>query len=213
MTRCDDEAATRLRAYFGERLALYGHDPRGVDWQSAEAQRARLEAVLAIGPLDGASLLDAGCGLGDLHAYLRERAVAARYTGCDLSAAHVAAAQQAYPEARFLAAEVREVLAAERFDYVIACGLLHLRVPRWNRWAWDLVRAMYANCRRGLAVTLPHRGAAHPPILAAVDPADWLMRLRLLCPASVAQPLDWWGDTVFLLRKDGLLSEHAQRSQ
>src|SRR5579883_3256588 len=164
MTRCDDEAATRLRAYFGERLALYGHDPRGVDWQSAEAQRARLEAVLAIGPLDGASLLDAGCGLGDLHAYLRERAVAARYTGCDLSAAHV--------------------------DYVIACGLLHLRVPRWNRWAWDLVRAMYANCRRGLAVTLPHRGAAHPPILAAVDPADWLMRLRLLCPATVAQPLD-----------------------
>jgi SAM-dependent methyltransferase len=201
MTRRDDEAAARLRAYFGERLARYGHDPRGVDWQSGEAQRARFDAVLAIGSLDGATLLDAGCGLGDLYGYLRARGVTIRYAGCDLSSAHVTAARQAYPGTRFVVADVREVLAAERFDYVIACGLLHLRVPRWNRWAWDLVRAMYANCGRGLALTLPHRGAGHPPVLAAVDPADWLERLRRLCPAAEAHPLVEWGDTVYLLRK------------
>src|SRR5579871_2219140 len=151
MARRDDEAAARLRAYFGERLARYGHDPRGVDWQSTEAQQSRFEALLAIGHLDGATVLDAGCGLGDLYAYLCAHGMAVRYTGCDLSTAHVAAARQAHPGIRFIACDVREVLATERFDYVIACGLLHLRVPRWNRWAWDLVRVMYANCRHGFA--------------------------------------------------------------
>ena len=107
----------------------------------------------------------------------------------------------AYPEARFVAADVRELLAVERFDYVIGCGLLHLRVPRWNRWSWSIVCAMYEGCRRGVAFTLPRRAAGHPPVLAAVDPADWLARLRTLSPTVEAHPLDPWGDTMFMLRK------------
>ena len=126
----------------------------------------------------------------------------ARYrTGCDLSTPHVEAARTAYPDARFVAADVREILAGERFDYVIGCGLLHLRVPRWNRWAWSIVCAMYEGCLRGVAFTLPRRGAGHPPVLAAIDPADWLARLRTLSPTVEAHPLDPWGDTVFMLRR------------
>src|SRR5438552_3067143 len=194
MARRDEEAAAFLRTYFGACLERYGHDPRGVDWQSAAAQRARFAAVLAVGDLDGATVLDAGCGLGDFYGYLRERGIAARYTGCDLSTPHPDAARRAYPEARFVAADVRELLAVERFDYVVGCGLLHLRLPRWNRWAWSIVRAMYAGCRCGVAFTLPRRGAGHPPALVAVDPADWLACLRTLSPAAQARLLDPWGD-------------------
>lgn len=200
MSRRDDEAAALLRAYFGACLARYGDGPRRVDWQSARAQQARFVALRAIGDLNGATVLDAGCGLGHLYAYLRAQGVNARYTGCDLSAPHIDAARAAHPQARFVVGDVRDVLASEQFDYIVACGLLHLRVPRWNRWAWNLVRAMYAGSRRGLAFTLPRRGAGHPPVLATVDPVDWLARLRLLCPGAEAQPLDPWGDSVFLLR-------------
>ncbi len=203
MSRTDEHTAAQLRAYFGACLDRYGDDPRGVDWQSAEAQRARFAALAAIGDLDGATLLDAGCGLGHLYGYLRERGVAVRYTGCDLSAAHLAVAQARYPDARFVAGDVLDVVKEQRFDYVIACGLLHLRVPRWSRWAWERVRAMYAACDGGLAFTLPRRGGEHSPLLAAVDPADWLARLRTLCPAAEARPLDPWGDVVFLLRRSG----------
>lgn len=201
MARQDDETAEWLRAYFGACLHRYGHDPRGVDWQNYAAQQARFDALLSVGSLDGATLLDAGCGFGDLYGYLRQRGIAARYTGCDLSAPHLAAARAAHPGARFIAGDVLEVLAAQSFDYVIACGLLHLRVPRWSRWAWQRVRAMYAGSRRGLAFTLPRRGGGHSPLLAAVDPADWLARLRTLCPTAEAHPLDPWGDTVYLLRR------------
>src|SRR5438270_463869 len=57
MARRDEEAAAFLRTYFGACLERYGHDPRGVDWQSAAAQRARFAAVLAVGDLGGATAL------------------------------------------------------------------------------------------------------------------------------------------------------------
>src|SRR5919109_5069282 len=117
MSRQKDEVAALVRTYFGACLDRYGHDPRGVDWQSMAAQRARFAAVLAVGDLDGATLLDAGCGLGDFYDYLRERGIDARYTGCDLSTPHIEAARTAYPDARFVAADVQELLAGERFDY------------------------------------------------------------------------------------------------
>jgi SAM-dependent methyltransferase len=199
MTRHDAETAARLTAYFATRLAAYGHDPRGVDWESTTAQQARFMALLEIGDLDGCSVLDAGCGLGDLYAFLAARGLDVAYTGCDLSLPHIVAARALHPAARFVHGDVRAVVPRERFDYVIACGMLHLRVPRWNRWAWDCVQAMYAGCRHGLAFTLPRRGAGHPPVLATIEPADWLSRLRTLAPAARAVALDPWGDVVFLL--------------
>ncbi len=211
MTALDDEIAQRLQLYFGDRLAAYGDDPRGVDWHSAAAQQARFDALLAIGLTEGATVLDAGCGLGHLYAYLCERGIVVRYTGCDLSEAHVERARVLYPQARFIAADAARVAAAETFDYVIACGLLHLRVPRWGRWAWTLVRALYAGCRTGLAFTVPQRGYGHPPALATVDPADWSARLRTLCPDVATTTLAPWGDAVFFLHKS-VQSETRDRS-
>jgi len=206
VTRSDDDFF--LRGYFGSRLERYGRDPRGVDWQSVEAQTARFAAVLAavrsigdLGDLDDAALLDAGCGLGDLYGFLAARGVRIHYTGCDLSEPHIAAARAAYPSARFIAAGVRDLVARESFDYTVACGLMHLRVPRWPRWSWGLVRAMYAGSRRGLVFTLPERGAGHPPALAAVDRSDWLARVRTLAPGARVYPVDPWGDLVFALPK------------
>lgn len=198
-----DARAERLRDYFGARLAAYGDDPRGVDWQSAEAQRARFDALIAVGDLDGATVLDAGCGLGHLYGYLCQQGITVGYTGCDLSEAHISRARAIYPHVRFIAFGARAVAGAEAFDYVIACGLLHLRVPRWQRWAWGLVRTLYACCRRAFAFTLPARGHGHPPVLAAVDPADWSARLHALCPTVDMRRLEPWGDAVFYLRKDG----------
>lgn len=194
----------RIRRYFGQRLDEYGHEPRGVDWSSVQAQEARFAALLdALGTLPrGASLLDAGCGLGDFYPYLNARVDGVQYTGCDLSAPHIAAATAAYPSGRFLVGDVDAVVAREEFDVVVACGLLHLRVPRWNRWAWTRVRAMYRGSRLALAFTLPARGYGQAPVLEKANPAEWAARLRTLSPrpsVTVTELVDW-GDAVYVVR-------------
>ncbi len=195
----------RIRRYFGQRLDEYGPEPRGVDWSSAEAQEARFAALLeTLGPLSsGASLLDAGCGLGDLYPYLNARRNGIVYTGCDLSAPHIFAARKAYPDARFLAGDVVDIVEREEFDVVVACGLLHLSVPRWNRWAWARVRAMYRGSRVALTFTLPVRGHAQAPVLEKADPAEWAARLRALSPRPSVSAIELaaWGDAVYVVRR------------
>ena len=89
------------------------------------------------------------------------------------------------------------------YDCIAACGLLHLRVPRWNRWAWDIVRAMVAGCTTAVAFTMPIRGAGHPPVLAAVDPRDWSARLHTLPGVAGVEVrlLEGWGDAAYYVRK------------
>lgn len=202
MSILERQAAEHSRAYFGPRLRDYGDDPRGVDWQSTAAQEARFAALLQLGDLNGASVLDAGCGLGHLYGYLHARGIEAQYTGCDVSAEHIAVARASYPQGHFVVGEAGQVVAGAAADYVIACGLLHLRVPRWQRWAWGLVQTMYRHSRRGLAFTLPQRGYGHPPIIASIDSSDWAARLRELGAYVEVTTLEPWGDAVFLLRKE-----------
>lgn len=73
-------------------------------WASARTQRARFEAIRRIHPLEGKSVLDAGCGRADLMGYLIDRGTrVADYVGLEAVETLAAAAEgQQYPNARIL---------------------------------------------------------------------------------------------------------------
>ena len=58
-------------------------------------------------PLEGGSLLDVGCGLGDLYGFLKREGVACDYTGMDILPAMVEQARTSWPEGRFMVGDVR----------------------------------------------------------------------------------------------------------
>src|SRR4051794_13859671 len=62
-----------------------------------------------------ASLLEIGCGAGDLLALLKAR----RKVGIDLSGTHIAAAQTRVPGAEFHLQAGETLQLEERFDYII----------------------------------------------------------------------------------------------
>ena len=43
----------------------HGFDPRALNWGSRESQNLRFAVFAQVGRLDGASILDVGCGQGD----------------------------------------------------------------------------------------------------------------------------------------------------
>jgi len=77
-----------------------------VDWADLDAQQKRFAVLADHVPLAGKSLLDVGCGLGDLWAFLSQRGLEVDYTGVDLVAEMVAAAQVRHPSARFVHADI-----------------------------------------------------------------------------------------------------------
>jgi len=88
-----------------------------------QAVRRRLLADY-VRPVGGERILDLGCGPGDILELLRQ----VDYLGIDLSPRYVEAARRRFGErGRFLCADVRSLSpgAYERFDAIIAVGVLH----------------------------------------------------------------------------------------
>jgi 2-polyprenyl-3-methyl-5-hydroxy-6-metoxy-1,4-benzoquinol methylase len=74
-------------------------------------------------PLKGTSVLDVGCGTGDLYNYLIQRGVK-DYQGIDIYHMSVEYAQMKYPEGNFITSDFLAFETEQSFDYVFSSGAL-----------------------------------------------------------------------------------------
>ncbi len=113
-------------------------------------QALYFEILTAINiPLD-ATVLDVGCGRGDLYAYLLAHGYKGRYSGLDLVPHFIDEAQQRFPSASFTAGDINSV-ELEPCDYALASGPFDYRTPdSAARWRQAITR-MFAAARRGIA--------------------------------------------------------------
>lgn len=76
-------------ARYNARLSKYGHDPRALGWGGGrERQNVRFKNLLGVVDYISSeitSLLDVGCGFGDLSSYLEIAYPSALYTGLDIN--------------------------------------------------------------------------------------------------------------------------------
>lgn len=56
--------------FYHAAIAEYGFNARGLHWRSQEAQDIRFDQLAALLPSDARTIVDAGCGFGDLYLYL-----------------------------------------------------------------------------------------------------------------------------------------------
>jgi len=123
----------RIRQHYGPRISPDREHFDIVDWADAEGQLARFNVLAANVDLAGKTLLDIGCGLGDLLGFLTDRGVEVDYTGVDLLDEMVAAARKLHPTGRFISADVfdpeaalPEELVGRQFDVVFCSGAFNL---------------------------------------------------------------------------------------
>ncbi len=101
-----------------------------VDWADPQSQRKRFAVLADNVPLAGKSLLDVGCGLGDLWAYLKERGIDVRYTGVDIVAEMVRAAKGRHDDGQFIHADVfaESPFTPDSFDVAFVSGTFNLNL-------------------------------------------------------------------------------------
>lgn len=156
--------------YFEALLEQNGENYLALDWNSVESQRLRfriLKEILLYGKKTAnISILDIGCGLGDLYGFFKAEGLLNRhrisYTGCDISPKLVAAAKKKYPDAKF---EVKDILA-ERYlcgaDYLFCSGVFNIRTTDRNEHL-DFVKEMICRtfdlAKHGAALNFLSEGA------------------------------------------------------
>jgi len=136
-------------------LKRNGYHPHTLYWSSREIQQLRFEILSRIGTQNGDSVLDVGCGFGDLFAYFQARDIHTRYLGLDLSTDILQKAEELYPQARFFNGDLFDLSPAEQsYDYVMLSGALNEEMNDEGNYAKSIIKRMYQSCRKGLAFNL-----------------------------------------------------------
>ncbi len=147
----------QTEAYFKEKIQKFGATPRGLDWNSVQAQRIRFEQLAKV--LQGeegreCSVCDYGCGYGDFFAYLRERGYRCRYTGIDLMAEAIACAKQKYSGNKD-AVFIRGTKLEKTYDYIVASGIFNLkknvRNDDWKQYILEVLKEFHSHSKKGFA--------------------------------------------------------------
>jgi len=102
-------------------------DTRSLGWRDDNSQLLRFDALAGIGDMSGCSVLDAGCGYGDLCSYLNDKYPNINYTGIDQMEDYLSIAVQRYghlPSTTFLYGDFTSIKLPQA-DYVFASGSLN----------------------------------------------------------------------------------------
>lgn len=117
-------------------------------WAGTSPQQDTFTELLQIIRFPDPTVLDAGCGSGDL----AEHVPHGLYTGVDISEPSIRKARVEYPVHRFVVADVMDVVGG--FDYVVASSLF----ARTHHPHARLLRKLWRLCTYGVAFTYPWRG-------------------------------------------------------
>lgn len=115
------------RDWWNERAARCATDPDRID-QSLRSQRARFSTVDSL-IFPGCSILDVGCGVGDLFGYLSDKGIACSYMGVDLAPLMIKRAREKYPDGHFEEANILQWEPSQRFDLVVGISIHSDPIP------------------------------------------------------------------------------------
>ncbi len=150
-----DAIQQAVAEYYTDKLKLHGTSHAGVDWNSTESQYLRFRQLLRLHD-DGAtspfSVLDYGCGYGELVAYLQQYHTSFVYCGYDIAPDMIVAAQKKYPDSGLFTSTLD---AIHPMDYVMASGIFNVRLSTSNEEWWqyiiDTLAQMWGLASKGMA--------------------------------------------------------------
>lgn len=124
-------------------------------WRSTETQEQRFDALCKWGDLTNCSILDLGCGYGDLKEFLDANYYGIRYLGIDIIPEFIAAAKLNFPSQQHTTFLVQDFLncALPVVDIIFASGSLNYRCENPQH-PYAMIQKMWATASKGIAFNL-----------------------------------------------------------
>lgn len=111
---------------YNSRLDEFGVSEQALGWGEKGRAKLRYEILLSRWDVSGGSLLDFGCGFGDMFGYISSKGIPiVQYTGVDINARFIEIAKQRYKRAKFVCGEVPDRVSSTGFDYVLSSGVFN----------------------------------------------------------------------------------------
>jgi SAM-dependent methyltransferase len=154
----DPQELEKVKSYFTEKLEAHGPTPRGVDYNSAEAQEIRfLQLIKVIDTGRKYSLLDFGSGYGGMYDYLLRLGHQLHYVGYDIAELMVRRGRELHPEnpdCWF----TTDIAAVPVLDYAVVSGTFNMKLDAdfeaWTKIVIAALHQMDAHAARGFSFNM-----------------------------------------------------------
>jgi SAM-dependent methyltransferase len=140
-----------IASYYDQLVDRFGHNPRAVDAGSWKSLRKRYGVLSAAIPVGCRSVLEVGCGLGDLGQYLHREFPLMRYTGIDVSPRMIEEGHRVHPRLDLRQGNVLDRSLTGSYDVVLAQGIFYRLGPEAERKSFQLIKKMVSKARRVVA--------------------------------------------------------------
>lgn len=138
------------------RIATYASGTvKALGWKGAESQIRRFEVLAGVDDLSGCSVLDLGCGYGDLKPFLDQGFTDVAYIGVDQMHEFVREAAKRHGRCRntrFFLGDFT-TMALPRVDYVLASGAFGY-LSEDSCFPGNMIRRIYQTAEKGVAFNM-----------------------------------------------------------
>lgn len=142
-----------------KRYKKFGNNPKALGWHSKKAAEQRYEQIIADINFEGKSVLDVGCGFGDIIPFIKKKAKNFEYTGVDIVPEFVRQAKKLNPLYKF---EIRDYFKnplKKNFDVVLCVGSLNSNLKDNLNFRKKAIKKMFGYAKYALIFSMAGR---HP---------------------------------------------------
>ena len=141
----------KIYDYYQKLFDEYGVSPQSVGWGTKKGKQSiRFEILCQIGDISNSSILDVGCGFGDLFGYLRYKKIKMNYHGIDINHNLIDMGKKIYPNAYLEHRDFEIKKFHKKFDWVLSSGITshgstysHLT---------NIMKEMFRICKKGFSM-------------------------------------------------------------
>ena len=148
MPRIDNEK------FYTSAIELYGTSAKGVNWHSKRTQELRFDIILSLLPknIKDFTIVDAGCGFGDLYLYmLKKKKEPKEYIGIDTVVDMYSIASEQTGKEIIIADITKDSLPSS--DYYVCSGAMNVL----NEFETHLfIQNCFSTCRDGFVFNILH---------------------------------------------------------
>jgi len=132
----------------------YNVHPKSLFWATEKAATQRYKELVTGLDFEGKTILDVGCGFGDIIPFITKKAKNFDYTGVDIVPEFVQLAQKKYPKHRFILKDYFNHPMKEKFDIVISSGALNSNFKNPYHFRKKAIKTLFDHAREKVSFNM-----------------------------------------------------------
>lgn len=149
-----NEDIEEIKERYSKRYKQFGYSPKTLGWDKGK-QAIRFSILTSQIDLTNKSVLDIGCGFGDLNLILKKKFKNYKYTGIDIVNDLIEAGKKIYYQNNigFITDDFLQFDFSIKYDYIIASGIFNFKIKNKKNYAFieNVIKKALNICNEGLA--------------------------------------------------------------